>query len=124
MDTDGFVYIVDRIKDMIITGGENVYSVEVENAIARHSAWHSARHRHSQRVLGEAVHAFVVRKPGTMSPSKSWSRIRASSSRVSSARAASSSSMRCDIGRGKDTQAQAARTLLARPARRELTKAE
>ncbi len=32
MDTDGFVYVADRIKDMIITGGENVYSVEVENA--------------------------------------------------------------------------------------------
>ena len=31
MDDDGFVFIVDRIKDMIITGGENVYSAEVEN---------------------------------------------------------------------------------------------
>ena len=31
MDKDGFVYIVDRIKDMIVTGGENVYSAEVEN---------------------------------------------------------------------------------------------
>lgn len=31
MDEDGFVYVVDRIKDMIITGGENVYSTEVEN---------------------------------------------------------------------------------------------
>jgi long-chain acyl-CoA synthetase len=34
MDEDGFVYIVDRLKDMIITGGENVYSAEVENAIS------------------------------------------------------------------------------------------
>ncbi len=33
MDDDGFVFIVDRLKDMIITGGENVYSAEVENAI-------------------------------------------------------------------------------------------
>lgn len=33
MDEDGFVFIVDRLKDMIITGGENVYSAEVENAV-------------------------------------------------------------------------------------------
>jgi len=33
MDEDGFVYVVDRIKDMIVTGGENVYSAEVEEAL-------------------------------------------------------------------------------------------
>jgi acyl-CoA synthetase (AMP-forming)/AMP-acid ligase II len=33
MDADGFIYVVDRIKDMVVTGGENVYSAEVENAI-------------------------------------------------------------------------------------------
>ena len=38
MDEDGFVYVVDRVKDMIISGGENVYSVEVENALAQHPA--------------------------------------------------------------------------------------
>jgi fatty-acyl-CoA synthase len=36
IDEDGFVYVVDRVKDMIITGGENVYSVEVENVLAAH----------------------------------------------------------------------------------------
>ena len=36
MDEDGFVFIVDRIKDMIISGGENVYSAEVENALYSH----------------------------------------------------------------------------------------
>lgn len=36
MDEDGYVYISDRIKDMIITGGENVYTTEVENAVASH----------------------------------------------------------------------------------------
>ena len=36
MDEEGFLYIVDRSKDMIITGGENVYSSEVENAIYEH----------------------------------------------------------------------------------------
>lgn len=65
MDADGHVFIVDRLKDMIITGGENVYSTEVENVIARHPAVAacavigvpSAR-------WGEGVHAVVVTKPG------------------------------------------------------------
>jgi acyl-CoA synthetase (AMP-forming)/AMP-acid ligase II len=38
MDDDGFVFVVDRIKDMIVTGGENVYSAEVEQAVAQHPA--------------------------------------------------------------------------------------
>ena len=38
MNEDGFIYIVDRVKDMIISGGENVYSVEVENVVAQHPA--------------------------------------------------------------------------------------
>src|SRR5262249_1132069 len=37
-DEDGLLYIVDRVKDMIITGGENVYSAEVEQALAKHPA--------------------------------------------------------------------------------------
>ncbi|MCG8669871.1 MAG: long-chain fatty acid--CoA ligase [Pseudomonadales bacterium] len=36
MDEDGFVFIADRMKDMIISGGENIYSVEVENAVQKH----------------------------------------------------------------------------------------
>jgi long-chain acyl-CoA synthetase len=65
MDEDGFVQVVDRIKDMIITGGENVYSAEVEAAIYAcpgvaqcavigipHVKW------------GEAVHAIVHPSPG------------------------------------------------------------
>ena len=53
MDDEGFVYLVDRVKDMIITGGENVYSVEVENAIAQHPAVVAMRgDRHSQRAMG------------------------------------------------------------------------
>ncbi|OUS32238.1 hypothetical protein A9Q99_01440 [Gammaproteobacteria bacterium 45_16_T64] len=38
MDDDGFVFIADRVKDMIISGGENVYSVEVENTVQKHPA--------------------------------------------------------------------------------------
>lgn len=65
MDEDGFVYIVDRIKDMIVSGGENVYSGEVENAIFQHE------HVRECAVIavpdpqwGEAVHAIVVPKDG------------------------------------------------------------
>jgi long-chain acyl-CoA synthetase len=65
MDEDGFVYIVDRVKDMIITGGENVYSIEVEDAIARHPAVAQCAviGIPSER-WGEQVHAVVVIKNG------------------------------------------------------------
>jgi len=38
LDDDGYLFLVDRVKDMIVTGGENVYSTEVEHAIADHPA--------------------------------------------------------------------------------------
>ena len=38
MDDDGYLYLVDRCKDMIVTGGENVYCTEVEDALYRHPA--------------------------------------------------------------------------------------
>jgi len=65
MDEDGFVYIVDRMKDMIITGGENVYSAEVENAIYQHPAVAMcAVVGIPSAAWGEAVHAIVVPKAG------------------------------------------------------------
>ena len=42
LDEDGYLYLVDRVKDMIVTGGENVYSVEVENALTNHPGVHMA----------------------------------------------------------------------------------
>jgi long-chain acyl-CoA synthetase len=65
MDKDGFVYVVDRIKDMIVTGGENVYSAEVENTVALHPAVAQCAviGIPSER-WGEAVHAVVVPKDG------------------------------------------------------------
>lgn len=64
MDNDGFIFIVDRLKDMIISGGENVYSAEVENAIAMHSAVAAcAVIGIPNAAWGEAVHAVVVCKP-------------------------------------------------------------
>jgi long-chain acyl-CoA synthetase len=65
MDEDGFVYVVDRVKDMIISGGENVYSVEVENAIAQHPAVaQCAVIGIPSEQWGEQVHAVVVTKSG------------------------------------------------------------
>ncbi|WP_454624987.1 acyl-CoA synthetase [Bradyrhizobium cenepequi] len=65
MDEDGFVYVVDRVKDMIISGGENVYSAEVENALAQHPAVAQCAviGIPSER-WGEQVHAVVVVKSG------------------------------------------------------------
>ncbi len=65
IDEDGFLYIVDRLKDMIITGGFNVYAVEVESALASHPAVHMAAVvgiPHPE--WGEAVHAEVILRPG------------------------------------------------------------
>ncbi len=66
IDEDGFVYIVDRAKDMVIRGGENVYSVEVEAALFEHpSVADVAVIGVPHAVLGEEVGAAVVLRPGT-----------------------------------------------------------
>ena len=65
MDEDGYVYIVDRVKDMIISGGENVYSAEVENAIYQHEAVaECAVIGIPHEKWGEQVHAIVRCKEG------------------------------------------------------------
>jgi long-chain acyl-CoA synthetase len=65
LDEDGFLYIVDRIKDMIITGGENVYSAEVENVIYQYPGVAlCAVIGIPDETWGEAVHAIVVPKEG------------------------------------------------------------
>ncbi|EZP36727.1 long-chain-fatty-acid--CoA ligase [Janthinobacterium lividum] len=64
MDDEGYVFIVDRLKDMILSGGENVYSNEVENAIASHPAVLScAVIGIPSEQWGESVHAVVVLRP-------------------------------------------------------------
>ncbi len=66
MDADGYVYLADRIKDMIITGGENVYPAEVENAIFSHPNVHDvAVIGIPDPKWGEAVKAIVVPEPGS-----------------------------------------------------------
>jgi acyl-CoA synthetase (AMP-forming)/AMP-acid ligase II len=65
IDADGYLFIHDRIKDMIVTGGENVYPTEVENAIAQCEAVaESAVIGIPDARWGEAVKAFVVLRPG------------------------------------------------------------
>jgi long-chain acyl-CoA synthetase len=60
-DEDGYLYMVDRLKDMIITGGENVYSVEVESALVEHDAvLEAAVFGVPHERWGEAVHAVVT----------------------------------------------------------------
>jgi long-chain acyl-CoA synthetase len=66
MDEDGYIAVVDRLKEMIVTGGENVFCGEVENVLSQHP------HVSAVAIVGvpdekwgEAVHAFIVPRPGT-----------------------------------------------------------
>jgi long-chain acyl-CoA synthetase len=64
MDEHAFVHLVDRAKDMIVTGGENVYSTEVEDVLYRHPAvLEAAVFGVPDERWGEAVHAVVVPRP-------------------------------------------------------------
>ncbi len=67
LDDEGYLFLVDRVKDMIVSGGENVYSAEVESAISKHDAVAQVA------VIGiphdtfvEQVHAIVVLVPGAV----------------------------------------------------------
>ena len=64
-DTDGFISVVGRLKDMIITGAENVFAGEVESALMYHDAVQAAAVIGvPDSTWGESVHAVVVLKPG------------------------------------------------------------
>jgi feruloyl-CoA synthase len=64
LDDDGYLFIVDRLKDMIVTGGENVYSKEVEDALAQHpSIADVAVFAVPHETWGETVAAEIVTKP-------------------------------------------------------------
>ena len=65
MDDQGYVFIVDRVKDMIVSGGENVYSAEVENAVHEHRAVaQCAVIGIPHEKWGEQVHAIVLLQEG------------------------------------------------------------
>jgi acyl-CoA synthetase (AMP-forming)/AMP-acid ligase II len=76
LDKAGYLYLVDRVKDMIVTGGENVYSAEVENAIASNpGVAQVAVIGIPSEQWGEAVLAIVVPKEGaelTEEDIKAW----------------------------------------------------
>ena len=66
VDEDGYIYLTDRIKDMIISGGENVYPAEVENVLAAHPAVDDvAVIGLPDERWGETVTAIVCSRPGT-----------------------------------------------------------
>lgn len=68
IDDDGFIYIQDRIKDMIISGGENVYPAEIENVILTHpEVAEVAVIGQPSAKWGESPFAVVVRKSETVS---------------------------------------------------------
>ncbi|GGL65804.1 acyl-CoA synthetase [Streptomyces fumigatiscleroticus] len=65
LDEDGFLFLCDRLNDTIIVGGENVYPVEIENALAAHPAVAEAAVVGApDERWGEAVHAYVVLRTG------------------------------------------------------------
>src|SRR3984885_3303739 len=65
MDKDGYLYVQDRIKDMIISGGENIYPAEVESAVCDHpDVAEAAVIGVPDDTWGEVVKAIVVLKPG------------------------------------------------------------
>ena len=67
MDAHGYLYVIDRIKDMVITGGENVYPAEVESTLTSHPAVSMcAVIGLPHEKWGEAVHAIVVPHEGVV----------------------------------------------------------
>ncbi len=79
LDPSGYLYLADRVKDMIVTGGENVYSLEVEAALSSHPAVEQvAVVGVPDPLWGEVVHAVVVCRPGSVTPQElaDWARER------------------------------------------------
>ena len=69
LDADGYLFLTDRIKDMIVSGGENIYPAEVEAALAEHTAVSEAAVIGvPHEVWGEAVTAVVVLRQGAVRP--------------------------------------------------------
>ncbi len=69
LDPDGYLFLADRVKDMIVTGGENVYSLEVERAVSSHPGVIGvAVIGRPDPIWGEAVHAVVYCDPNVVTP--------------------------------------------------------
>ena len=75
MHPDGYIQLKDRSKDIIISGGENISSIEVEDALYKHPAVQAAAVvAKPDEKWGETPCAFVELKPGRAPPPRSWSR--------------------------------------------------
>jgi long-chain acyl-CoA synthetase len=71
IDADGYVFVTDRISDMIVSGGVNIYPAEIEQALMQHTAIHDVAvigAPHAE--MGEEVLALVVLEPGVAAPSR------------------------------------------------------
>lgn len=65
LDANGYLFVLDRVKDMIISGGENIYPAEIENVLAAHPAvLEAAIVGKPDQKWGETVMAFIVKRPG------------------------------------------------------------
>ncbi len=65
MDQEGYIYLKDRLKDMVVSGGENIYPVEVEQVLAKHAAvFDVAVIGVPDKKFGEALFAFLVLRSG------------------------------------------------------------
>lgn len=65
VDAEGFIFILDRIKDMLIRGGENIYCVEIEDCLTAHAdVTEAAVFGIPDRILGEVVGAAICLRPG------------------------------------------------------------
>jgi len=86
VDADGFLYLVDRAKDMIIRGGENVYCVEIENVLFDHpDVVDAAVVGVAHKTLGEEVKAVVQLRPGSTTTAddlRNWCRERLANFKV------------------------------------------
>ncbi len=108
LDENGYLHLVDRVKDMVVTGGENVYSVEVENALATHPAVAQvAVIGIPDDRWGEAVHAVVVLKPNVAATGTTSRPTPASGSRATSCRGRSSSATSRCRSRGRSRYSNA-----------------
>ena len=92
-DDEGFLFLTDRIKDMIVSGGENIYPVEVEEVLSQHPAWPTSRSSACPTSAGarRSRRWSLSRRTPAWLPTSSWP-LHASGSRATSCRARSTSS--------------------------------
>ena len=107
MDEDGYLFLVDRAKDMIVTGGENVYSTEVEDVLYRHPAvLEAAVFGIPDERWGEAVHAVVVPRAPTSTAGELIAFCRDVDRRLQGAQAdRDTRRAAAEVGRGQGAQA-------------------